>query len=219
MSQQAISPVFLDESQVEQAAGLLARIFQHAPDMTYLVGDDEKMLTRPVQRFYEAFIRIGLLSGEVYTTPSMHGLAIWTSPENNQFTFRMMFQSKLLQAVFSMGLGPAVRFFRSSNYLERLHKEAISRPHWILVFLGVEPSQQGKGIGGELIQPILDQADAEGVPCYVESADERNHNFYKRHGFEIVKQSQVPNGATMVWIFVREPSVQRKRSSFESVLE
>jgi GNAT superfamily N-acetyltransferase len=211
MSQQPISPVHLDESQVEQAAQLLARVFQHAPDMTYLVGDDEKMLTRPVLRFYEAVIRIGLLSGEVYTTPSMDSLAIWTSPENNQFTFTMMLQSGLLKAILSMGLGPAVRFFRSSNYLEKFHKEAISRPHWILVFLGVEPSQQGKGIGGELIQPVLTRADAEGVPCYVESADERNHSFYKRHGFQIVRQSQVPQGAPMVWIFVREPSVRRKR--------
>lgn len=205
MSQTEISPVLLEESQVEQGAELLARIFQHAPDMTYLIGNNDKMLAKPMLRFYEAVIRIGLLSGKVYTTPAMDGLAIWNNPENNQFTFAMMFRTGFLKAILSLGWRPMVRFFRSSNHLEKLQKQVISVPHWILVFLGVEPSQQGKGIGGVLIQPILTQADVDGVPCYVESANERNLSFYMRHDFETVKHEQALNGGPPIWILIREP--------------
>lgn len=198
------SPVLLDLSHVDVAASLLARVFQSAPDMRYLIDDDDKMLASSAIRFYKAVIRAGLLYGEVYTTPSLDGLAVWISPENMDFTMGILLRTGLLAALLSLGFGPLVRFVRSSVYVEKLQKQAISGSRWVLVFLGVEPEKQGSGIGGELIQPILNRAGAEGVPCYVESADERNLCFYRRHGFEIVQQGQVPNGGPQVWIMVRK---------------
>jgi predicted N-acetyltransferase YhbS len=96
---------------------------------------------------------------------------------------------------------------RSSSYVEKLRKKAISGPRWTLAFLGVESSQRGKGIGGVLIQPILASTDTDGLPCYVESADERNLTFYKKHGFEIVQHGTASNGGPDVWVMVRQPNL------------
>jgi predicted N-acetyltransferase YhbS len=71
--------------------------------------------------------------------------------------------------------------------------------------LGVEPSQQGRGLGGVLMQPILARADAEGVPCLLESMNERNLTFYKRHGFEVTAHGQIPNEGPQIWVMLREP--------------
>lgn len=205
MSQSDSSAVLLSASQVELSAKVLARAFQHAPDMKYFIGDDSRMLGKAALRFYQAVIRIGLLYGEVYTTPSMDGIAVWVSPENTRITFGILFRTGFLTATLSMGLGPLRRFISSSSYVETLQKQAISGPRWTLVYLGVESSQRGKGIGGILIRPILARADAEGLPCYVESADERNLSFYKKHGFAIVNHGLVPKGGPEVWVMVRQP--------------
>jgi len=165
MSQLETSPVLLAKSQVEQGAELLARALQNAPDMKFLIGDNARMLDKVTLRFYQAVIRVGLLYGEVYTTPSMEGVAVWVSPENTNFTLGILFRTGFLTAILSLGFRPMLRFINSSNYVQKLQKQAISGPRWVLVYLGVEPSQQGKGIGGILIHPILARADADGVPC------------------------------------------------------
>jgi ribosomal protein S18 acetylase RimI-like enzyme len=205
MSQTEPTPVLLAESKVEQGAELLARAFQDAPDMKFFIGDETKMLDKSTIRFYKAVIIGGLLYGKVYTTPSMDGIAVWASPETTNFSFGVLFRTGLLSALFSLGFRPMLRFINSSSYVQKLQHQVITEPRWVLIYLGIEPSQQGKGIGGILIQPILARADADGVPCYVESADERNLTFYKRHGFEIVNHGQVPNGGPQVWVMVREP--------------
>ncbi len=208
MAQPESSSILLASSQVEQGAEILARAFQNAPDMKFFIGDNAKMLDEKTLRFYQAVIRVGLLYGEVYTTPSMDGVAVWTSPETNNFSLGILFRTGFLTAILSMGLKPMNRFMMATNYVQKLQEEAISGPRWVLVYLGVEPSKQGKGIGGLLIQPVLTRSDAEGIPCYVESADERNLTFYKRHGFSIIKQGQVPKGGPQVWIMVREPGLK-----------
>lgn len=205
MSQIEPTPVLLEESQAEMAAELLARAFQDAPDMKFFIGDNTKMLDRAAIRFYKAVIMGGLLYGEVYTTPSMDGVAVWASPENTNFSFGILLRTGLLTALLSLGFKPMVRFINSSSYVQKLQQQVITRQRWVLIFLGVEPLQQGKGLGGILIQPILARADAQGMPCYVESANERNLAFYRKHGFEIINHGQVPQGGPQVWIMVREP--------------
>jgi ribosomal protein S18 acetylase RimI-like enzyme len=77
--------------------------------------------------------------------------------------------------------------------------------HWYLWGLGVEPSRQGQGIGGMLIQPVLARADASGLPCYLETMNEKNVPFYEKHGFKIVSDAEVPRHGLRVWAMLREP--------------
>lgn len=205
MSGSDTSPILLADSQVAQGAELFARVFQNAPDMQYFIGENAVAESKILQ-YYQAIIRIGLLHGEVYTTSAMDGVAVWVSPENSQLSFGILIRTGFLKALVSMGARPLARFVRSARYLEKLQKQAISEPCWILVQIGVESARQGKGIGGLLIQPILTRAAAEGVSCYVESADERNLSFYTRHGFEIVNHGQVSRGGPPVWVMIRKPN-------------
>ena len=73
-----------------------------------------------------------------------------------------------------------------------MHPKA--EPHWYLAFLGIEPSEQGKGLGSALLRPVLERCDSEGTPAYLETSNERNLPFYQRHGFEVVQQCGIPDG-------------------------
>ncbi len=66
-----------------------------------------------------------------------------------------------------------------------------SEPHWFLPFMGVDPSQQGKGFGSALLQHTLIQCDRETKLAYLESSNPRNIPLYKRHGFELLGTIQI----------------------------
>jgi ribosomal protein S18 acetylase RimI-like enzyme len=81
----------------------------------------------------------------------------------------------------------------------------MSRPHWYLMALGVDPPYQGQGIGGRLLQPALVRADEERIPCYLETQTERNVGFYQQRGFNVVSEGEVPGYSLRIWVMVREP--------------
>ena len=59
-----------------------------------------------------------------------------------------------------------------------------AEPHWYLALLGTDPAVQGRGVGSALLAPAMQQADAEGVSCYLETQKEANIAYYRRFGFE-----------------------------------
>ena len=99
------------------------------------------------------------------------------------------------------------QFLDGIGYLDKIHKEIMgSKPHWYLWVLGVAPNSQGQGIGSRLIQPVLDRADKEQIPCYLETETERNVKFYRKRGFEVVSEGEVPGGDLKLWSLLREPA-------------
>lgn len=51
--------------------------------------------------------------------------------------------------------------------------------------VAVHPSYQGQGLGGRLMKAVIDLAE---VPMVLECTDPGNLMFYKRFGFELVKE-------------------------------
>ena len=80
-------------------------------------------------------------------------------------------------------------------------------PHWYLGLLAVDPTLQGKGVGTLLIQPGLDAADEQGLPCYLETQKESNLAWYGRFGFELTKTIKIGD-VPPVWC-LRRPARER----------
>ncbi|WP_428966592.1 GNAT family N-acetyltransferase [Micromonospora fluostatini] len=56
-------------------------------------------------------------------------------------------------------------------------------PHLYLASMGVRPDQRGHGVGGAMLVHRLREADADGLPTYLEASTERSRRLYLRHGF------------------------------------
>ena len=69
-------------------------------------------------------------------------------------------------------------------------------PHWTLLYLGVRSTSQSRGVGGVIVAPMLDVADADGLPSSLVSSNPRNVPFYERLGFQVVAEVPTPDGAT-----------------------
>jgi hypothetical protein len=55
------------------------------------------------------------------------------------------------------------------------------------------------------MQPMLARADSDHLPCHLETTNEKNVPFYKKHGFKVVSEGNVPRHALHIWAMLREP--------------
>ena len=203
-----VAPVPLAAAQIKDASEMLARAFHDDPADVWLLPDEDKRRRALLGNFVMA-TRYGLRYGEMYTTPNTtEGVAIWLPPEDPfPSTTRMMRVGFLAFVLtpFMFGFGAFSRFMAIMNRMEKLHKRDMPHRHWYLMVLGVDPPRQGQGIGGALMQPVLERADRERLPCYLETGKEVNVSFYKKHGFEVVVEDDLPGGGPRFWTMKREP--------------
>ncbi|MEO1372754.1 MAG: GNAT family N-acetyltransferase [Cyanobacteria bacterium J06635_10] len=191
----------LEKSQIDQASQILAAAFNQDPLFEYVLPQEGK--DKLLYGLWKTILRYSLPLNSVYATPELKGIAVWIPPGEFPLNPLKLLLGGLYKFPFQIGL-KRIRKLTLFNLLEQYHKQDMSVPHWYLLGLGVSPNYQGQGIGGSLIQPILKQADEEGLPCYLETDTPGAVRFYQRHGFEILRTSEQP---VEFWTMKREPRI------------
>ena len=201
----ASGAVQLARTQVKDAGEVLARAFHEDPFVMWLVPDEVRR-AQAMAWGMAFWARYCLRFREVYATAGkVDGAAIWVPPGKFPMSLLRLMLSGMILTPLKLGPAGFRRFMSAANHMEHLHKRDVPPQHWYLWILGVDPSRQGQGLGGALIQPVVERADAEGLPCYLESANPRNLPFYQRHGFEVVVEGELPNSGPHFWTMKREP--------------
>jgi len=200
------SVVRLERTQRAKVAESLAWAFHRDPMWSFVLPDDETRAAsfRPMWR---AVIDFAHVYGTVHTTREAEGAACWIAPGKTETTLWKLLRTRfgLPRAMMRLPKDARKRFFAMMRFIDRHHRELMSEPHWYLMALGVAPEKQGQGIGGGLLQPTLDRADADGVSCYLETQTEENVGFYRNRGFEVLCEQREPVGGLPLWFMVRPP--------------
>lgn len=200
----ATMPTSLQTSQIEEVSHVLARAFFDDPLTMWVMPDDERR-KKALPWFFKLAARYGDRWGDSFTTDGqVHGAAIWLPPGSAITSPWRLIRLGLLAAPLKFGLPAFMRFMTVMNKMEHHHKSDVPPEHWYLMVLGVEPERQGKGVGGTMIQPVLERADKDRLPCYLETMKERNVTFYQKHGFEVVVDDTFKDGPRY-WTMKREP--------------
>lgn len=203
--QTSAEPVPLQKADFQRAVVVLTRAFHDDPGIVWMLPN-EGQRRRLLYYNFRNVISHGMRAGLVHTTPgSVEGVAMWLPPERPTATLldavRMGFFSLPLKATPLQ----VVRFAAMMALFDKLHHQDAPKRHWYLNVLGVDPERQGQGVGGRLIAPVLEEADRERLPCYVETGKEINVTFYRKHGFEVLRQGNLPLGGPRWWTMLREP--------------
>lgn len=206
--------VRLKRSQRRHAAEVLARAFHDDPFYVTLVPDERGRPGR-LAWFMERMLQYGLLYGHVYATPAVEGAACWFPPGHTHPTAGDILRSGLYALPLLLGLGGYRRLTAFLRFAEGMRARCVTAPHWYLLLLGVDHPHRGKGLGGRLMQPVLKRATQDGVPCYLETENEGNVEFYARHGFRLAEAGREPRHGVRTWGLIRPGKVTMPNVSEE----
>lgn len=160
----------LTREQLPEAAAVLARAFDDDPLFTYIIPEGTPGRADKLRWFMGRGAAYGHRYGEVYTTAGkVEGNAVWLPPGETKMSPVRMVRMGLFLLPLKFGMSAGNRFMNVMDFVEKIHHDKAPERHWYLMILGVDPPRQGQGVGGALIQPILARADAEGLPCYLET--------------------------------------------------
>lgn len=203
MTDQPPSMIPLEKCQIKEASKVLARAFRDDPTEKFafpeLGGYDPRM-----PHAFEFMIRMGMKYGYVYTTsPRLEGAAVWMKITTFETSlWRMLLAGAILPGM-RMGREAGQRMQTFASKLETKHQEVISDLHWYLQLLGVDPAYQGQGFGSKLLRGKLAEIDAEGLPCYVETAPDENVAMYQHFGFQTLEKYRIPETSISMWLMLR----------------
>ena len=189
------------EEDLPQLADALGRAFEDDPGFSHLLPDPRERAER-LRLFFETELRtFAIAHGLAWTTDELIGGAIWLPPD----AWRVPVATTLRE------VAPMIRVFgrrlplalRSRLRMEGRHPR--KPPHTYLAVMGVAPEWQGKGLGSILMRPGLESIDARRGPAYLEASTPRSRELYRRHGFEVTGEFNLPSGGPPVWQMWREP--------------
>jgi ribosomal protein S18 acetylase RimI-like enzyme len=177
----------------------LASAFRDDPVTCWMFDDPEQ---RPEQlRIWKRFcLEMGLTRGHVYSTGGNRAASIWAPPDTSLFDElwgpRM---AKLMTEQLGDRAGAVMQAMAG------VLQHSPSEPHFYLFILGTHAGTQGQGLGSQVLKPVLDVCDAQGLPARLESSNPRNLPFYRRHGFEVVGEIELEAGGPVIRPMHRTP--------------
>ena len=198
-----MTPVRLDPSRIPEASAVLARAFQNDPLQSYVFPDEEQRRALSPAHF-EPIVRFGYLAAEVWAVGDpIAAAAIWCPPSGGSIDDSLLEHAGFSRLPLLIGEEPLRRFNQMLHHVEPFRHADVPGPHWYLMVIGVDSARQGQGLGGLLVEHGLRKADAEGVPCYLETCQPANVPFYRKHGFDILRHGIEPESGLGYWTFVR----------------
>ena len=187
--------------EARQLAGLLARAFADDIVLDWFLRPWSRR--RAAELFFARMLADALPHGGVKVDQDFGACAVWLPPEAEPASGGMW-----------AGLGTALWMLRIASPLRYARLEAVIRTSmeihpkekcYYLSFIATLPQARGRGLASALIGETLAQADAEGMPAFLETADGAKVGYYERFGFELTGQAQLPLGGPALNLMWREP--------------
>jgi ribosomal protein S18 acetylase RimI-like enzyme len=178
----------LPAREIDAAAHALAVAFRDNPLNVAVMGGDPQRRLRCNRAGMRQLLPVACRHGRVLRAggSSPDGVLIATPPGAYPLPGAPLLPR--LRALAVQGLAVQVRWGRVFAHLDLLHPQ---EPHWYLATLGVAPAARRRGLGRALLHSLLELADREAVPCYLETDRSENVAFYGSAGYTVDRESRV----------------------------
>lgn len=200
----------LERFQISAASEVAAKAFEDDPVFAYLTPDDRELKFRALTWLTNRAIAYCAQHEYVYTTSNLQGIAAWLPPgefsSNPLQLLQMVLQLQLYTLPSQVGWNRLGRWLRGLATIEAVHKKDMGNlPHWNLGIMVVHPAVQGKGLGSQLLRPILQRASDDGLPCHVVTFTEQAVCFYQKNGFKVAHNQKLESNGPQFWTLKRDP--------------
>jgi hypothetical protein len=183
---------------------MVGEAFFNDPLMVYLFPELNER-KKKLRLMMELLVRIGTKYGIVHATSlKLEGVAVWFPSNKVKITPWMGLINGGISYFFKLGIKAVKKQNRLYNYTFSKHIKLMSSPHWYLSIIAINPSLQGKGLSRVLFNSMLYQIDQQKLPCFLDTNNEKNIQIYKRFGFRVIEEYQIPNTSIVNWAMIRE---------------
>jgi ribosomal protein S18 acetylase RimI-like enzyme len=190
---------------IRPGAELFCRALADDPQTIYFVPDEGRRAAT-IFHVFRFLIRYTFQYGLAQATSErLEGLACWLPPGRIDMSPWRLFRTGAWSLPRRVGPEVTRRIRLVQKFENEIHRRVVPGPHWYLMLIGVEPKLQGRGHGSRLLVPRLRSLDEQGLPCFLETHQERNIDFYGRFGFEVAETGVLPESDVRHFALVRHP--------------
>jgi ribosomal protein S18 acetylase RimI-like enzyme len=161
----------------------LAKAFDGNASVNYVVkqGTSREQRIRGLMKYS---LSICTAFGEVWLSDDEKACALILLPDKKKTTFQsILWDLELSLSV--IGFGRVATILKREAIIKANHPKGKFCYLW---FIGVDPENQGKGIGSTLLKSVIERFDQVDRPIYLETSVETNLTWYKKFGFVIFNE-------------------------------
>jgi ribosomal protein S18 acetylase RimI-like enzyme len=164
---------------VDRIKNILVVSFKSDPHLIFLLQQSKN--ARKLDILIDYVVDQTFRQGEIYLSDDKSAVALWDFETNEKMSFHYIWRN--LAFLARIGIKSVTRIVKSEA---RIHKNFRKYPHYChLYMIGVLPEAQGKGLASTLMNPMLQRMQEKSIPVFLETANLRNVEIYKKKGFKI----------------------------------
>jgi ribosomal protein S18 acetylase RimI-like enzyme len=194
----------LNKNEITRVGEMLTEAFQDDPVFNAIFEDATFEQRRA---FFTTPVMYSRKYGQVMASSSqLEGVAAWVPGKYAQMTLPRLILSGAFFTGMQMGMDVSKRMATVFKPTDDDRKAFMhGRDYFYLVMIGVAPQSQGQGLGGKLLQAVIDESEKSGLPVYLETETEENVSIYEHFGFTVIEKVMLPLIDLPMWEMIREP--------------
>ncbi|MCW3079715.1 GNAT family N-acetyltransferase [Segetibacter sp.] len=170
----------------ERVIQLLAECVDKNKSVNWIVKQDSERKQR-IRHLIDYSFDACIDLEQVYLNEDENGVII-SSMSDDKLPF---LEEAYLTARFVLqvtGVEGIAKALRREEYIKSFHPQ--DEEFIYIWFIAVDKAQQGRGIGAKMLKEIIDKSNNENMGIYLETSEDSNVAFYRKHGFEIYHTSE-----------------------------
>ena len=163
----------------ERILELIYNSFKTNKSIKFMIGNDSKSDIR-YRYLLEYSFKKAMLFGDVFINESKNCAAIVIDSRKKRFSLKSILLDIGL-IINVIGLNNLNKVMKRESLLKDFHPKNDFIHLW---YIGVDPEEQGKGIGSIMLKSIIEEY--KDIDMYLETSNSDNYHFYKKNGFRVV---------------------------------